>query len=148
MFPYLSSLSMVYPKHIFLEDEINQAELFILKSLKYNLDCYSSFNFLQFFSLNGFLFSDDYIQDNIQSQKLYVNNSNDVYNIYEKSFEILNQLLEEEISIKIPYIYTALSIITLTRNLFKLNDIYPKHFEDCYQVRFKHLSSHYEQIKK
>ena len=137
---------MVYPKHIFLEDEINQAELFILKSLKYNLDCYSSFNFLQFFSLNGFLFTDDFIQENNYTQKVY--NSDNIDKIYEKSFEILNQLLEEEISIGIPSIYIALSVITLTRNLFKLNDIYPKHFEDCYQVRFKHLSFYYELIKK
>ncbi len=137
---------MVYPKHIFLEDEINNAEIFILKSLKYNLDCYSSFNFLQFFSLNGFVFTDDFIQENNQTHK--VNKSDNIDKIYEKSFEILNQLLEEEISIGIPSIYSALSVITLTRNLFKLNDIYPKHFEDCYQVRFKHLSFYYELIKK
>lgn len=140
---------MAYPKHIFLEDDINNAEIFILKSLNYKLDCYTCFNFIQFFSLNGILFSDDYIHnDHNQMEKLCKLKPSEIQNIYDKCLEIANQIMEEEISIGIPYIFTALSIITLTRNLFKFYQIYPKYFEECYHIKFKDFSTYYDSIKK
>lgn len=65
----MSELQTLYPKLHFLAEDIKRCEIFCLKSLNYNLTCYTAYHFINYFALNGLVFSDEVIISN-PAQKL------------------------------------------------------------------------------
>jgi len=142
--PYVNDLQTAYPRQFFVDEEINKCEVFVLKCLDYKVDHYTSSHFLQLFSLNGIVFTDDFIREkpNDPIEKYTIQR------IYEKAKEILNYMIEEELYLRVPQIYMALSVIVLTRQIYKINSKYPTYLEQSYAVKYTDFSSYYDSIKK
>ena len=134
-----------------MEEEINQCEIFVLNCLNYKLDYFTPYSYLNIFSLNGILFTDDFFKEN-HSLQPYKNRAKidqiTVDKVYQNCKDIHNALLEEELFFRIPCIYTAFCIITLARQIEKIHSRYPFYFELCYKVKFSDFASYYETIKK
>ena len=132
-----------------MEIEINKCEIYILKCLNYKIDYFTSLHYLQLFSLNGIMFSDDFIKDTYKpSKRQDLINNLTISKIYEKQNEILDFLIEEEQYLKIPPIYIALSAVVLSRQIFKINSKYPEYIENTYKIKFEEFESFYNTIKE
>jgi len=142
IFPYVRDLQTVYPRLFFMDEEINKCEIFVLQCLQYKLDHYTSSHFLQLMSLNGLVFSDDTLKSSEKLDKITIQR------VYEKSQEILNFVLEEEVYLHTPHIYLALSAVLLSRQIYKFVNKFPTTFEQLYNIKLKDFSSYYEKLEK
>ena len=57
----MNDLQTLYPKQFYMIEDLKKCELLCLKSLDYELNYYTSFHYVNFFALNGYVFSDDVV---------------------------------------------------------------------------------------
>ena len=109
--------------------DLYEMEIFALKLVDYELTFKTPLSFMELFLINGFIFSEDYLQ----SDKSFM--------IYELAKETIENIMETSNEyFKYDYFYLCCSIICFVRDKFKVNK-WPKALENNFGIKFEEFQN-------
>ena len=112
--------------------DLYEMEIFALKLVDYELTFKTPLSFMELFLINGFIFSEDYLQ----SDKSFM--------IYELAKETIENIMETSNEyFKYDYFYLCCSIICFVRDKFKVNK-WPKALENNFGIKFEEFHDVYK----
>lgn len=132
--PDLSHFQSLHGKY-FLLDELRRTEIICLKVLDYKLNYFTSYHFLVFYLAHGIIFTNE-----IKDEK-------NIDKIYSDSYEILENMVQDNKLITKSHEYLAASIISYIREEYKIKEKWNESMGKIYKLELSEFEDVLSTIK-
>jgi len=144
--PVLSDFKVRNKNLYYTPNEIKRYETISLKLMKYKLNYFSAFDYLEFFLVNGILFEKEITPKSLPNSNVMIIDI--VEAAYQLCYNILNFFVVDVRFPEFKLEHIVLSIICIVREHFKIIPVWNSNFVKQYNVKFDEIEECYNVISK